>query len=212
MWSWIQDNASALSAVSGLVTVALWFFYAQLLTHSFRRQRVARVLINQCYGDDCASVCLVSNMSHEPVYIQCLVLALNTGEARYTSSITDLDRAESARGMDDSGTSVTRQGPLLSGHAMRIGRFDSLIDKAARDHGLIDPDRTILQTQDLQSVDVTAIINYGPDARALGFARRFLIRRDDNEALRVRPETVATSRLTNRRSRQRMQYWLAQMT
>lgn len=212
MWSWITDNASGLSAVASFLTLIIWLFYAQLLYYGFRRQRRARVLINQGYGSDTSSICLVTNMSHEPVYIQLLLITLVTDSDRHTCSVTDLDRSygDHQTGGPDQ---LTRQGPLNSGQFMQTGSFHDLILQAARENGVISNSSTDIRDLALRSFVMTAISNYGPDGASIGFEREFLVQaRDENEAqLNIRPCTVSTRRLKNRRSRQRMQRWLERM-
>ena len=93
MWQWINDNAQALSFFASLGTLAVWLFYAHLLYAGFRRQRKARILINQGWGQQIDSVCLISNMSQEPIYIHSLVMTIRTRDDEYSESITDFDTA-----------------------------------------------------------------------------------------------------------------------
>jgi len=211
MWSWVSSNAAALSAVASFMTLLVWMFYAQLLFMGFRRQRRARVLINQGIGNALDSGCLVTNMSHEPVYIQCLLITLHEPDDSHTCSITDLDRSH-AHTDNACEERLTRQGPLLAGHFMFIGSFESLISQAAKENGLIHEDHSTLDALGICGFDITAIVNYGPDGNSIGFKRSFRIEATDNQSTGIRPETVGTTRLAGRRSSKRMAYWLRRMT
>lgn len=212
MWSLIMDNASGLSAVGTFLTLLVWLFYAQLLLYSFQRQRRSRLLINQAYGNDTSSICLLSNMSHEPVYIQLLLITLSTSQGETTCSITDIDRSRGEQ-PDLKDGSVTRQGPLNSGCSMTTGSFNDLILQAARENSVTNIDNDDLTTLGLQSIRMTAIINYGPDGNSIGFERDFLIQGEaaNGDDLKIRPQSVSTMRLKNRRSRKRMARWIEAM-
>lgn len=212
MWSWIMDNASGLSAVGTFLTLLVWLFYAQLLLYSFQRQRRSRLLINQAYGNDTSSICLLSNMSHEPVYIQLLLITLSTSQGNTTCSITDIDRSRGEHSNREN-ISVTRQGPLTSGCSMTTGTFHDMVLQAARENSVTDINNDDLTTLGLQSIRMTAIINYGPDGDSIGFERDFLIQgeAENGDDLKIRPRTVSTIRLKNRRSRKRMARWIERM-
>lgn len=212
MWTWIMENARGLSAVGTFLTLLVWLFYAQLLLYSFRRQRRSRLLINQAYGNDTSSICLLSNMSHEPIYIQLLLITLRTHDNETTCSVTDLDRSRGDHA-EVAGHTVTRQGPLNSGQSMATGTFNNLVLQAARENRLIDANCDDITELGLESISMTAIINYGPDGQAIGFERDFIIQgeADDDDYLRIRPRTVATNRLKDRRSQRRMARWIQRM-
>ena len=73
---WLNDNAQAISAVASICTLFVWVFYAQLLYNGYVRQRRPRVIINRGKGIGVDSICLISNMSSEAIYVQHLVAVL----------------------------------------------------------------------------------------------------------------------------------------
>lgn len=207
MWEWINDNSGALTVLTSVGTMLVWLFYAQLLLAGFRRQRQAGLLVNQGWGNQIDSVCLISNMSHEPVYIQCIFISLHTGQGRYRSSVTDFESAESWSNQSKL-DQVTRQGPLVSGAYMNIGTFRTLIRQASQQHEMgYDPFEPISQIG-LESFKVTVLCSYGPEGKVIGTQREFRV--DGTENQRMRPLSIHNSRLTNRRARRKMERWLAE--
>ena len=203
-WSWVSNNSKPLSTFISLGTLFVWLFYAQLLLAGFQRQRQARVLINQGWGRGIDSVCLISNMSHEPIYIQCVILVMKTSRGEYRSSVTDLDEPRS-RDVRAKPSEITRQGPLLSGNQMNLGSFSTLIRQAAQQHGLAckgDP----IENIGLKDVTVTVISSYGPEGGVIGTQRRFFVAGDDDSEMT--PASIDSRRLINRRARRKMRRWL----
>lgn len=205
MWQWILDNSAGLSVLASVGTLLVWLFYAQLLLAGFRRQRQARILINQGWGDQLDSVCLVSNMSHEPIYIQCILLELSTRSGRHTASVTDLPVANNSSDQDPANR-ITRQGPLASGGYMNIGSFRRLIAQSSRICNLTHSDEQPVAELELVGFKLTVISSYGPEAGLIGSTRQFDVSGENNE--RMRPATIDTGRMRNRDAREQMRNWL----
>lgn len=206
MWQWINQNAPALSFLATLGTLAVWLFYAQLLFLGFKRQRKARILINQGWGQQIDSVCLVSNMSQEPIYIHSLLMTIRTHDGEYTESITDFDTAQPSDS-EDRPQEVTRQGPLRDGEQINLGTFRSLIRQTGKRHkNLAQDDQQPIRTLAIENFKITVIASYGPEGGVIGAQRKFLVLGDDNE--RMSPVAAGTKRMAKRRARHRLQEWL----
>jgi len=204
MWQWINDNAQALSVFTGLGTLLVWLLYAQLLLASFRRQRQPRILINQGWGSQIDSICLISNMSHEPIYIQNIAMTIDATDGDYSGSVTDLD-TDAPDGSESLGH-ITRQGPLASGAFMNTGTFRALIRQVAHQAGLTESQDRPIAAIGINSITLDVMTSYGPETGAMAFSRRFIIEGEDNE--RIRPATIDTTRLGDRFAREQMQRWI----
>ena len=206
MWQWINQNASALSFLATLGTLAVWLFYAQLLYLGFKRQRKARILINQGWGQQIDSVCLVSIMSQEPVYIHSLLMTIRTDGHQYTESITDFDSAQ-PKDSEDHPQQVTRQGPLNAGEQINLGTFRSLIRQTGKRHKhLEEDDKQPIRTLAADNCKITVIASYGPEGGVIGAQRKFYVSGDDNELMR--PAATTTKTMAKRRARKHLQQWL----
>lgn len=208
MWQWINQNAQALSFFASVGTLCVWLFYAHLLYSGFRRQRKARILINQGWGQQIDSVCLISNMSQEPVYIHSITMNIRDHETEYTESITDFDEAQ-PRDSQDRPQQVTRQGPLREGEQMNLGTFRSLLRQTATRHRDLQTDEThLLREIDVDNFKITVVASYGPEGGVIGASRKFLVRGEGNELMR--PVSINTKRMTKRSARRKLRDWLEQ--
>lgn len=210
MWDFLGANAKALSVIASFGTMVIWLFYAQLLYKGFKRQRQARLLINQGWGEQINSVALVSNMSHEPVYIQCVILSMKLEDGRkFRDSVTDFDDAEPWNAKN-SPQEVTRQGPLNTGAYMNLGTFQTLLRQSGQQHELIDTDRddddNPVKRMGVRDFRLTVICNYGPSGEAIGVQREFLVCGENHDLLR--PASIYCRRLAKRGARRKMERWL----
>ena len=205
MWQWLLQNSAALSLFISFATLCVWLFYAQLLYYSFSRQRQARLLITQGWGQQIDSVCLVANMSHEPIFIQHIMLTIKAGDGEYHSPVTDIDSAEPYDSANRPGE-ITRQGPLNSGQQINLGTFRSLIRQSAKLAGLTEDGEQPIKTLQLSNVRITVMASYGPGGDIIGAQRMFIVRGEDNELMR--PVGIKTERFNKRRARRQMRKWL----
>lgn len=210
MWEFLTNNAKALSVIASFGTMAIWLFYAHLLYQAFKRQRQARILINQGWGEQINSVAIVSNMSHEHVYIQCVILSVRLHDGRkFRDSVTDFDDAEPWNARNDP-REVTRQGPLQTGSFMNLGTFQTLLRQSGRQNQLIDEraqdDDNPIQRMGVCDFKITVICNYGPSGHAIGAQREFMVHGENSEYLS--PTSISSRRLTRARARRKMERWL----
>ncbi|AWN14780.1 hypothetical protein [Salinisphaera sp. LB1] len=206
MWDFFTANAKPLSVIANFGTMIIWLFYAHLLYQAFKRQRQARILINQGWGEQINSVAIVSNMSHEPVYIQCVVLSIKLQDGRkFRDSVTDFDDAEPWNARNDP-REVTRQGPLDTGCYMNLGTFQTLLRQSGQQHGLIDGEDDPVKRMGVRDFKLTVICNYGPSGHAIGVQRTFVVHGENRD--RLCPDSIYSRRMTNRRARRKMERWL----
>lgn len=196
----------AIAAITGIGTLLVWLFYAQLLFASFRRQRRPKIIINQGWGRQLDSVCLVSNMSAEPIYIECILMTVATDEREYRYEVTDFDETEDPATQPAS--QLTRQGPLQSGHFVNLGTFRNLIRQVSRRAGLLEHGREGVQTLPIRACEICVISVYGPEDGMVGARRRFVMDGEDSTTNVLRPATIETERLTSRRARKTLLSWL----
>lgn len=168
MLNWISQNAQALNFFANVGTLIIWLVYAQLLYLGFRRQRHVHVIINRGKRKDINALCIISNMSQEPVYIEYIIAELETSEGTLTLDVTDLDQEynegdkdseqQKAMSLNDS----TRQGPLHSGDFMHIGSFSNVIKRLASEGGIEMEGHRPKGNLDFWSLKIELICMYGP--------------------------------------------------
>ncbi|HET7312805.1 hypothetical protein [Salinisphaera sp.] len=208
MWDFMVANAQALSVIASFGTMLIWLFYAHLLYQAFKRQRQARLLINQAWGQGVNSVAIVSNMSHEPVYIQCVMLSFCLHDGRkFRTAVTDFDDAEPWNGRNNP-DDVTRQGPLGPASHMNFGTFRSLILRSAQHHGLTVHEADPMEDIGLRDFKITVICNYGPSGKTIGVQRAFLLYGQHNKKLK--PTSLDNRRLESRMAQRKLKRWLSE--
>ncbi len=93
MFEWIENNKEIITVFTSIATLLVWVIYAQLLYLSFRRQRSPSLIINRGRNKDINALCIISNMSAESIFIQYIIVELETSEGKITMDVTDLEQA-----------------------------------------------------------------------------------------------------------------------
>lgn len=214
MMEWISQNSGTLQFFTNLGTLFVWLFYAQLLYNNYRRDTRARILINKGVSDDdLDSPCLICNMSKEPVFIQGLIVELETSEGTFTKPATDSgERLDSEGGIKGLGER-TRQGPLNSGACITVKDFRQLINRGAG-AGDLSVGSGVPQDEGVEfyALCLTIISFYAAEDRPFGVCRRFSLDYSDAEHPRITPTWVDTKRLTSRKDKKQVEKWLRECT
>ncbi|OHV07560.1 hypothetical protein [Kushneria phosphatilytica] len=214
-WSWLTANAAVFSGIVSFGMLLIWGIYLQLLLHNFRVQQSPRIVINRGRGRDINSLCLISNMSVQAIFVEAVVVQLETSHGTWFSDVTDvLDQQGESSSRDISSSEhhlarVTRQGPLKSGDYMEAGMFGDLIQQVAREQGIhLDEKYTSNEQKlELRSLEIGLIAVFGSENGPIGAQRIFDLELDDNQQLLLKPRKLTTKQLYSRRSRMKIKRW-----
>lgn len=186
MFNWISQNSQALNVLTSMGTLIIWLVYAQLLYFGFRRQRHPRLIINRGKRKDIDALCIISNMSKEPVYIEYIIAELETSEGIVTLDITELgqeysDKTEGAEEQQKpvSLSDSTRQGPLDSGGFLHIGSFGNVINRLASQGNIVLEEYRPKGNLDFLSLKIQLICMYGPEDSPFSEERSFDLRKHE---------------------------------
>ncbi|MDR5874981.1 hypothetical protein LPL18_007665 [Halomonas sp. CUBES01] len=201
---WLNENGQAISAITSVLTLLVWFFYAQLLYNSYVRQRRPRVIINRGLGTGQNALCLISNMSSESIYIQHVLALLHTSEDTYM-----VDVAEYQEEKDEQQEKSVRshQGPLASGDYLHMQRFADIAEQI-RVSWELNPD--IFDQANLQ-LEIRIIAIYGSEDRPIGASRSFYLNEPDTSKQALIPISVDTTRHNSRLQRRKVKRWAEQI-
>lgn len=171
---WVIQYKDALTVMISIGTLIVWVMYAQLLLNNYRRQRRPRIIINRGAGKGIGSLCLISNMSAEPIFINQIVLLLDTNQGRLCCDITDI-REESKGEIDQDLVlhNATRQGPLGTGDFTHIGTFGALIQRLATLHAIPMTGHLPADGWTFSGLEIRVIAFYGSDEDPVGASRTF---------------------------------------
>lgn len=186
MYKWIVEHHQVLSVLASLGSVVIWLVYAQLLYLGFRRQRSPRLIINRGRNKDINALCLISNMSAESVFIEYIIAELETSEGAITMDVTDFEQEYTEGDEDDrqrklssetqlslNSTENTRQGPIEPGGFLHIGTFCQLIQRLARDEGILMAGDVPQGSLEFHRLTLRLIGIYGPENMPVGAERSF---------------------------------------
>lgn len=214
MIEWLKGNHQLVSLAISTSTLLVWVFYAQLLLLNFRRQRKPSLIINRGAGKGLSSLCLISNMSAEPMFINQLVVSIETSRGALAVDVTDIRRSADEE-VDASPDLLihrtTHQGPLRSGDFIHIGTFQEMLRSVAERHGIELDGHKPVGDWKFHMLEIRAVAFYGPERHPIGVLRRFrLDERGDPDCVLV-PESPFTHQLLSRRDRRKVRQWLTEI-
>lgn len=190
---WIADHSQLISALTGVGTLLVWVIYLQVFVSSYRRQLRATLLITRGPGDGLAARCFVTNMSSGPVYVQSVIVALETPSGTVVMPATETQDAEQqayARPLER-----TRQGPLQPAAIRDIGSFEHLMSPAL--HQAADRPETV------QAVTIVVLGVYGTEDLPIGARRRFVVT-PTGARLRLHGATLGTEQIRKKSERRKL--------
>src|SRR5690606_5371784 len=132
---WLLANGELLNLIANWTMVAIWIAYLQIFLHSFRRQTLPKIVINRAAGSSLDASCFVSNMSSDAIYIESVIVKIETDGDTILSKVTDFDSVGD-HGANDDPKLRTYQGTLAPSQYSSLGKFDDLIAMVARRKGL----------------------------------------------------------------------------
>ncbi|OHY97951.1 hypothetical protein [Salinicola sp. MIT1003] len=216
---WLSEHSKAISAITSILTLFVWFFYAQILYRNFARTRRPRIIINRGHGNDLTSLCLISNMSSEPIFLEHIIVTLHTSKGSLTNDMIDCEADHQQDGPDTEGSSEAEheerrqgmqssQGPMLSGSYSHVGTFEAILKRLCSVHGVaLERNRPTDDTV-FHFLDIRVVAIYGSEDHPIGAERRFRLHMKEGDACTLVPVSLATKRYANRLQRWRVRQWI----
>lgn len=194
---WIKGHSEIITALSGVGSLLVWIIYLQVFVRSYRRQLRATLLITRGPGEGLDSRCFLSNMSAGPVYVESVLLRLQTRAGTTSHPVTQ--RRPPDGGERHEVGRRTRQGPLDSGESRDIGSFREMIEEASTDASFPGDSPEAW----LRSVSVEVIGIYGSEDLPVGARRPFTLRHVDGRPC-LEAREVRTRQILKRRERRQL--------
>ncbi|MFC1457664.1 hypothetical protein ACETIH_13215 [Microvirga arabica] len=198
MWNWIASNHQVIGAMANIAMLFVWIAYLQVFVSSYRRQKRSKILINRGAGSGLEARCLISNMSAEAIYIESLIVSVETTDGHWSYPVTELLEGRSDLEL------ATRQGPLQTGQLIDIGSFQSLIQPVLRRGMGLDGTVAPSDLDNLVAFEIKVIAVHGSEDLLSGAVRRFDVIRQQNRLL-LKGHAVATQQIRSRRERKRLE-------
>jgi hypothetical protein len=206
MLDWIARNHQIITTLTSVGMLFVWIAYLQVFVGSYRRQTRPKILINLGSGSGLDSRCLVSNMSSDAIYIQSIIIELETPDARISCPVTEMDGIEDWQEPSDLNL-WTRQGPLQAGQVRDMGSLRPMLNHVLRSQSRSDGDLGSDAWEQLIAFEVKIIAAYGSEDLLVGAKRRFNINHSDGNVV-LRPQTIGAEQIRSRRERKSIERML----
>lgn len=227
LWAWITDNAIVVGGLASIGHVLIWGIAMQVAVSDAHALRRPSILIKHGKARRLDIPCLVSNMGHGVVFVESIIVRLETDQQTLICDITELTDEDTRQqpsssdedtpekgdtdkgGGEEEGELVTRMGPLNSMQYMKTSRFDRIIAHAVEQHGLkLDSDYTVRDSDEtLKAIEINLMIIQATEKRPIGARRRFNLIRGNNGQMMVVPESNNTHQLYSWRQRRALNRW-----
>ncbi|MGZ9812359.1 hypothetical protein ACXN5S_18005 [Pseudoroseicyclus sp. H15] len=197
---WLTDHSAALNLIANLGMLVIWVVYLQVFLFTYLRARRPRVNITRGRGSDMDALCLVSNMSQEPVYPQSIYCTINGPDGDCSATITDRDLLRAGESEDTPG--VTSQGPLGQGQFMSLGPFRRMLEITLEQSGEGPCELSEVSDQ-IEGFEIMVISAFGGDDLEIAATRAFRVdqRGDPWAVIPVHPQT---RQISSRRERKQI--------
>lgn len=197
------DVASLILQVCSLM---VWFVYAHLLYAQYSRRLRPNLLIDYVMRNDIDAVCMVINMSEQPINVECVLLAIDCGdEPMVIRPVSTMAEGTEKHGED---AELQMYGPLTSGDQRVLGRFRSLLRTAG---ALVGQDgRQWIPSggrqRPVERFEIRVVARYSAEREVFGVQRSFSWV-PTPRGHRILPQ-IATDHLVSRKQRAEARQWL----
>ncbi len=200
MFGWLSQHSDILSIFTTVGSIIIWLGFSQYLYMEMRRHRHPRLLINVGKRKDIHALCIISNMSDEPVMIEYLIAELETSQGKITQEI--------------SGTVVSlsnsQQGPLGPDDFFHIGTFNRIIRHLADGAGIEMDGHRPEGDVSFRSLTIRLVGVFGPESLPIAAHRCFRLKPEEEYCV-LSPATPDTPQLTKRWQRHRVRKWIEEI-
>lgn len=196
---WMLEYSELISTLTGVGTLLVWVIYLQVFVSNYRRQLRATLLITRGAGYGLDASCFLSNMSSGPVFVQSVLITLETADETLVCPATDIQEKDGEAPSD--ARLRTRQGPIGSGEIRDIGSFSRLMRRALR--GRVGSRNTDILERKVRAMIVEIVGVYGSEDLPIGARRRFVLV-EDAETIRIEGEYLQTQQIRRKQERKRL--------
>lgn len=200
MFGWLSQHSQILSIFTTVGSIIVWLGFSQFLYTEMRRRRHPRLLINGGKRKDTDALCVISNMSDEPVLVDYLIAELETSKGSITREISG-----SVVSLSNS-----QQGPLGANDFFHIGTFAQIIRYLADDAGIKMQGHHPEGDIQFRSLTVRLIGINGPESLPVAAERCFRLKRKEDYCA-LGPASPDTRQFINRWQRHRVRKWIEEI-
>ncbi|MDR9498211.1 MAG: hypothetical protein RI556_03480 [Hydrogenovibrio sp.] len=190
-----------ITAISSAIMALVWVVYFQLFFKQYQRRRRPYLVIHHAQNEQIDALCLLVNMSEEPVHIQNVHVQIYLADQRtQTFTVTEYARVNP----DDKNLQrILRQGPLQAGGYLVLGSFRNLImGRKSREES------AEFLLSEVKEIEVRTTGIHGSTPHPIGVRRRFFLEHPKGDAPVIFPQNIHTEQLIGRKDRDLVRTWL----
>ncbi|WP_062762913.1 hypothetical protein [Falsirhodobacter sp. alg1] len=163
--NWFLEHSGLVQAAVSTITAVVWIFYLRIFLSQYLRQQRPVILITSGGGKGANTHCMVTNLGLEPIYLLSVIIELRIGNSSHRAIVSERNEMMKTEGDDDN--LPTNQGPMAGGSMRDVGRFSTLIRRAADENDEIDPEA------EFETVEVTVVATTSSAGGIAGASRLF---------------------------------------
>lgn len=195
-----------------MLTVLVWVFYAQFAILTFMWHRKPRIVIDQTEDRSVHTRFVLVNLSEQPAYISCVLMAVRRGKEETIHKIATYHRANSDQedGQEEELREEQRHGTLAPAQLLMLGSSEENLTWLLQDDDDdVDEPRDRRVSRALREVDefeLRVVAMVGTDDKPVASSRRFEIERTDRGVL-ILPKDTYTQHFASWRNRRTAIEW-----
>lgn len=198
-------NPALISAFTSVLMTLIWIVYLHLALMQYLRANQPFLVIHHAHENDPKALCLVINMSKEPVHLQCVVADIRGRHGFLRRYVTDYRRITPD---DRNVQSRLRQGPIQPGGYLVLGSFEEIMTGARSEPEDIDESAPMPDMlEGIHSLELCVAVLHGPSQFHIGARRSFYVEREDG-AMIIRAHSIHTEQLVSRAKRRTVRQWV----
>lgn len=188
-----------IAGVSSAVMALVWIVYFQVFFLQYRRNNRAYLVIHHAQNENPDAICLLVNMSKEPVHIQCVqAVTFANSTVKHTLTVTEYERVDP---QDHNVEHILRQGPLLPGGYLVLGSYrDIILGKSSEDE---EGSRLL---EEIDEFELRAAFLHGSMRSPAGVRRRFILRHKGGT--RIFPRNIYSEQLLGKKRQAEVREWV----
>lgn len=198
--AWLSRNVTLVSALTSLIMVGVWAFYAHLFFRDFRSRHHPHLMIHQAPDTYLDSVCLVINMSANMVNVVCVIAVGRGPHGAWQREVTDYRQFSSDEAEDGKIESLLKQGPVAPGNYIHLGSFDKLSGLKSNDDQADSP-------LPIDALEIRVVAYFASERKPVGAVRSFRVIRREGKIHMV-PKTRHTIQLHSFWRRKKARRWM----
>lgn len=213
--SWLQDNATLLSAGATMITALVWVLYAHVAITTYIRHRRPRVIIDQTEEESLETKFLIVNLSEQAVYINYIIVVINYNGRERAKRIRTYFHISPEEVHQEPRKAQTQlgAGTLHPGDLFLLGDTDVLLawmmEEDEEDQETPHAEKLRRAISRLDTIEIRVIVTVGVEDKPVGSSRLFDVEKVDATVL-IHPRFAQTRHLTSRRERRTVEEWRQQ--